>query len=75
MTYSEARRWVAKIGAEWIEGKEAGNGAIRVTVRSARGPMVSRHGVFDAALEGYRRELAVQEAFLQACKELRRALW
>lgn len=76
MTYSEARRWLAKIGGEWVEGKEtSGNGSISVTVRSARGPTVSRHGVFDDALEGYPRKLAIQEAFLQACKELRRALW
>ena len=76
MTYGEARRWLAKIGGEWVEGKEMPRkGSVIVSVRSARGPMVSRRAVFDDALEGYRREFAIQEAFLEACKELKRALW
>jgi len=76
VTYEEARKWLAKIGGEMVEGKDQmrGTGSIVVSVKSARHGDVQRHALFDDRLSGYERELAMRRAFVHACEELRRAL-
>ena len=78
MTYDQAKRWLAKIGGETIEGKEQvpprRRGSVIVSVQSAKGHVVQRHWLFDDTLEGRERELAIRKAFVRACEELRVAL-
>ena len=78
MSYDEAKKWLARIGGEMVEGKEQmpprRRGSIIVSVKSARGHMVQQHWLFDDTLEGWERELAIRKAFVRACEELKAAL-
>lgn len=70
VTYNGAKKWLEKIGGRTVEAKDR----IRVTVTSARGPIVEEEARFDGALEGYQREVAVRSAFVHACSALKDAL-
>jgi hypothetical protein len=76
VTYREAQKWLEKIGGTWLEGKEQvpHKGSIIVEVHSAMRGRVARHALFDDRLQGYERELAIRDAFVRACMELRHAL-
>lgn len=76
VTHHQATLWLAKIGGTWLESKGDIPGAAKivVTVDRAMGGTVSRHAVFDDRLTGYLRDLAVREAFANACRALRSAI-
>jgi hypothetical protein len=78
VTYGEATRWLKKIGGTWIAAKEPAPPRIRpsviVSVKSAKGPTVERHALFDDVTEGWERELEIRRAFVRACEDLKHAL-
>jgi len=76
VTYNEAKKWLEKLGGTWIEAKEQvpHKGSIIVEVQSVMRGRVARHALFDDRLQGFQREVAIREAFVRACEELRRAL-
>jgi hypothetical protein len=73
VTFREAQRWLEKIGGSWLEAKEQvpHKGSVIVEVQSAMRGRVARHALFDDRLQGYERELAIHEAFVRACTELK----
>jgi len=76
VTYREAQKWLERIGGTWVEAKEQipHKGSIIVDVLSAMRGRIARHALFDDRLQGFQREVAIREAFVRACEELRRAL-
>jgi hypothetical protein len=76
MTYDDAKKWLTKIGGEWLEAAEQirGRSSVIVCVKSASRGTVQRHRLFDCTLTGVARDSAIRQAFLDACRELRAAL-
>lgn len=76
MTYDDAKKWLAKLGGEWLEAAEQvpGRGSVIVCVQSATRGVVQRHRLFDGKLTGVARDTAIRRAFIDACKELKAAL-
>ena len=76
MTYDQAKKWLSKIGGQWLEAAEQvpGRGSVIVCVKSASRGTLQRHRLFDCRLTGPARETAIRQAFLDACRELRHAL-
>lgn len=74
VTFDKATEWLAKIGGTWTEEHRGPDSFVVVTVKSAKGAMVSARAPFDDASEARHRELEFQRAFVWACLELKGAL-
>lgn len=74
VTFDKARKWLAKIGGTWTEDKHGEDAFVVVTVKSAKGAVVSARAQFGPFFGTDHRELEFQRAFVWACVELRRAL-